>query len=357
MLHPPILGAKRGGSDSLVFAHYEIWDGCLVVAITGLAGAGMLYQAIGAARDRRNSRHPARLVRWKSPSPLSVTGCGHACRHPRGGHRRVLPDVEPRPARVARRHAGVQLRPRRAGVERAGLERALDRRPRRRAAPLVHRRASHRHTCSSAIRSARSSSGRSRARTPQRSQDSCSSIRCILRNGATHPEAAADASRRHFPVAGGRAARAPRCRPLLLSLLSGGAPAAPRRSAACSAGARRRSSSTWSMKFRNCLRSAALGAGALVESESVSRHVAAPRSAACMLAGSRTEADAFGEIPVVVLSAGARDARWLAADAGSPGPRRTGVTRSPRSGHWVHLDDPELVMDYEAWLRASPLAM
>jgi pimeloyl-ACP methyl ester carboxylesterase len=56
-------------------------------------------------------------------------------------------------------------------------------------------------------------------------------------------------------------------------------------------------------------------------------------------------ADAFGNIPIVVLSAGARNARWLAADQTLAGASSSGrhIT-STHSGHWVHLDDPELVI-------------
>ena len=55
--------------------------------------------------------------------------------------------------------------------------------------------------------------------------------------------------------------------------------------------------------------------------------------------------DEFRDVPVFVLSSGARDPRWLAADeqlarASSKGRHIV----SPRSGHWVHLDDPELVI-------------
>lgn len=55
-------------------------------------------------------------------------------------------------------------------------------------------------------------------------------------------------------------------------------------------------------------------------------------------------ADAFGDIPVVVLSAGARDPRWLAADAALARASSNGRhVVAPHGGHWVHLDHPELV--------------
>lgn len=56
--------------------------------------------------------------------------------------------------------------------------------------------------------------------------------------------------------------------------------------------------------------------------------------------------DAFGSIPVVVLSAGNRDPRWLAEDAALAAASSCGrhiVSR--QSGHWIHLDDPELVIN------------
>jgi pimeloyl-ACP methyl ester carboxylesterase len=56
--------------------------------------------------------------------------------------------------------------------------------------------------------------------------------------------------------------------------------------------------------------------------------------------------DDFRDIPLVVLSAGRRDARWVAADAALARASRNGHHLvSPGSGHWVHLDDPSLVID------------
>jgi pimeloyl-ACP methyl ester carboxylesterase len=72
------------------------------------------------------------------------------------------------------------------------------------------------------------------------------------------------------------------------------------------------------------------------------QHLAAmPQCSADLMQG----LDELGEVPVFVLSSGARDARWLAADdnlarASSKGRHIV----SPRSGHWIHLDDPELVL-------------
>ncbi len=55
--------------------------------------------------------------------------------------------------------------------------------------------------------------------------------------------------------------------------------------------------------------------------------------------------DAFGDIPVVVISAGSRAAQWLAADAALAETSSNGRhIISPRSGHWIHLDDPDLVI-------------
>jgi pimeloyl-ACP methyl ester carboxylesterase len=55
--------------------------------------------------------------------------------------------------------------------------------------------------------------------------------------------------------------------------------------------------------------------------------------------------DAFGNIPLVVLSGERRDPRWLAADATlARASARGRHIVSPRSGHWVHLDDPDRVV-------------
>ena len=56
-------------------------------------------------------------------------------------------------------------------------------------------------------------------------------------------------------------------------------------------------------------------------------------------------ADAFGDKPVVVFSAGARHARWLAADAALAHASSNGRhVVAPHGGHWVHLDHPDLVI-------------
>jgi pimeloyl-ACP methyl ester carboxylesterase len=55
--------------------------------------------------------------------------------------------------------------------------------------------------------------------------------------------------------------------------------------------------------------------------------------------------DTFGEMPLVVLSAGRRDPRWIAADATLARASKHGRhVVSAHSGHWVHLDDPDLVV-------------
>ncbi len=70
--------------------------------------------------------------------------------------------------------------------------------------------------------------------------------------------------------------------------------------------------------------------------------LALPECSADVLAGR----DAFGEIPVVVLSAERRDRRWVEADATLARMSKNGRhVVAPHSGHWVHLDDPGLVVD------------
>jgi pimeloyl-ACP methyl ester carboxylesterase len=56
--------------------------------------------------------------------------------------------------------------------------------------------------------------------------------------------------------------------------------------------------------------------------------------------------DVFGDIPVVVLSGGTRAPQWLAADAALAAASSRGRHAvSQKSGHWIHLDDPDLVID------------
>ena len=70
--------------------------------------------------------------------------------------------------------------------------------------------------------------------------------------------------------------------------------------------------------------------------------LAVPECSAEVVAG----ADVLDEIPVVVLSAERRDPRWVAADAALARLSKHGRhIVSPRSGHWVHLDDPGLIVD------------
>lgn len=72
------------------------------------------------------------------------------------------------------------------------------------------------------------------------------------------------------------------------------------------------------------------------------QHLAAMPRCSADLAG---DADDFGNTPVVVLSAGARNPRWLSADAILAKASTNGRhIVSPHRGHWVHLDDPELVI-------------
>jgi pimeloyl-ACP methyl ester carboxylesterase len=73
------------------------------------------------------------------------------------------------------------------------------------------------------------------------------------------------------------------------------------------------------------------------------QHLAAMPRCCADLAG---DVENFGNTPVVVFSAGARNPRWLSAD-GSLAKASTNGRHivSPHSGHWVHLDDPEMVVD------------
>ena len=72
-------------------------------------------------------------------------------------------------------------------------------------------------------------------------------------------------------------------------------------------------------------------------------HLASMPGCSAMLAYGE---DTFGHIPVVVFSAGARDPRWRDADRRLASASSNGRhIISPQSGHWVHLDEPELVVE------------
>ena len=72
------------------------------------------------------------------------------------------------------------------------------------------------------------------------------------------------------------------------------------------------------------------------------QHLAALPACCAEVAGGT---DALADKPVIVLSSGRRDPRWLAADAALARSSSKGShIVSSRSGHWVHLDDPELVV-------------
>lgn len=72
------------------------------------------------------------------------------------------------------------------------------------------------------------------------------------------------------------------------------------------------------------------------------QHLAAMPSCSADLA---RDTETFGDTPVVVLSARERNPRWLAADAALAGASSSGRhVVVPHGGHWVHLDHPELVI-------------
>ena len=73
------------------------------------------------------------------------------------------------------------------------------------------------------------------------------------------------------------------------------------------------------------------------------QHLAAMQGCCAVLARG---SDAFGDIPVVVFSAGERRPQWLAADAALACASSNGRhIVAPHGGHWVHLDHPELVIN------------
>ena len=318
--------------------------------VAGLLLAGMLYQGIGAARDRR---------RFGAPGTLASVG-GHRLHYRCDGAgtpavileagiaassltwSRVQPVIARETRVCSYDRAG-------SGVERGHLERALDRCARHRAASRCSpTRAFRLRMCSSHIRLARSSSAPSRARIR-------ADVAGLVFVDPLHPErmvrpfaeSAAHASRRHLPVACGCVARAARswcgCR------------------WRCSAAARRQ-------RLDSSAACSAVNAAALLEHmvgevqklppevlpyvqahwsnpkafRGMWQHLAAMPSCSADLARGT---DAFGDIPVVVLSAGARDPRWMAEDAALASASSKGRhIVSPRSGHWIHLDDPELVI-------------
>jgi pimeloyl-ACP methyl ester carboxylesterase len=73
------------------------------------------------------------------------------------------------------------------------------------------------------------------------------------------------------------------------------------------------------------------------------QHLAAIQGCCAEVAGG---SDTFGDMPVVVFSAGERRPQWLAADAALARASSNGRhVVAPHGGHWVHLDHPELVIE------------
>jgi len=74
----------------------------------------------------------------------------------------------------------------------------------------------------------------------------------------------------------------------------------------------------------------------------MAQHLAALPACSEHLAGRREE---FGDLPLVTLSASNRQPRWLAADAElARASSRGRHLVSASGGHWIHLDDPALVV-------------
>ena len=223
-------------------------------------------------------------------------------------------------------------------IDCAGQRAARPAHPRGRSASLCARRAfvwrAH-HPC---VRTR--ASGRRGRTGVRRSAPSRRMVRSIAKS-------AAHASRRHLSVAPGRFARAARrgatvCWPCSAAALQQRLDS----SAGCSAAKSLRCWITWSARCRSCHRKFCRSCRRTGRTRK--------RFAACgsisrrclrALRISREELMRSANIPVVVLSAGARDPRWLAADAALA--QRSSSGRhivSPRSGHWIHLDDPDLVI-------------
>ncbi len=175
------------------------------------------------ARRARPGRRPS--------ASLSMCRRRYARSGSRSGHRRIFVDVEPRAADHRALHTRVQLRSRRACVERAGVEPARDAGARRRAATSSRQRSRAASVCPGRTLLRRPRHPRIRARASEgRRRDSSLSIHCIPRNGAIRLRnsatcCAAASSCRRWVV----------CSPALgvvrvcLSLLSGGSPGIPRR--------------------------------------------------------------------------------------------------------------------------------
>ena len=200
---------------------------------------------------------------------------------------------------------------------------------------------------SSGTRSAGSLSAASRARIRQTSQDSCLSIPCIRKNGAglRSISGACCAAASFCRSVGALLARLGVVR-LCLALLSGGAPAAPRQFSRLFG----RSAAALLQHMVGEVQKLPADVLPAVQAHwsnpkafrGMWQHLAAmPGCSADLARGT----DDFGDTPVVVLSAGARHARWLDADARLARASSSGRhIVSPHSGHWVHLDDPDLVV-------------
>lgn len=349
----------------LVFAHYGVmgWSAFLAICVGVLALAGVIYQTIGAARDRQTFAAPGRLGRvgrhrlhyrsQGSGTPAVVLEAGIAasslswsrvqpevarvtlvCSYDRAGlawsessgASRTMPALVSE-LRLLLQQAGIPPPCVLVGHSFGGIIiRALARAHPDEIAGLVFVDTLH----------------------PEEWCEPSSHQRSLLRGGVFLSRVGAVLA--HVGVVR-----------LCLSLLSGGAPRAPRQFSRIfgptAAALLERIVGEVQKLPPDVLPSVQAHWSSPRAFHSMKQHlVALPVCSADVASGT----DAFGDKPIVVLSAGRRDPRWLAADAALARASSKGRHLvSSRSGHWVHLDDPELVVrairDVVEMVRITPL--